>query len=47
MMKIIGWDFYSRGKNESQDGDYLPLSYKTRLLIPEIDKSILEKYRNT
>lgn len=25
-------------------GDYLPLSYKTRLLIPEINKEILKKY---
>lgn len=39
--KDFGWDFYSRNKSVT---DCLPISYKTRLLLPKIDTSILEKY---
>lgn len=39
--ETYGWDFYSRNKSVT---DELPISYKTRLLIPNIDTSILKKY---
>lgn len=42
--KQYGFDFYSRGKNEGMTGDRLPLSYKTRLVVPQIYQAILDKY---
>ena len=42
--KEYGFDFYSRGKNEGLAGDRLPLSYKTRLVVPPINQAILDKY---
>lgn len=38
----FGWDMYSRNKSIT---DCLPISYKTKLLMPEINTEVLNKYK--
>lgn len=39
--KDYGWDFYSRNPSVV---DQLPTSYKTKLVVPNLDKDIMAKY---
>ena len=39
--KKYGWDFYSRNKSVT---DCLPISYKTKLLFPELYTTLLDQY---
>ena len=39
--KDYGWDFYSRNPSVV---DQLPTSYKTKLVVPDLDKDIMAKY---
>lgn len=39
--KRYGFDFYSRNKSVK---DCLPISYRTKLLVPELNKDILDRY---
>jgi ATP-dependent DNA ligase len=39
--KDHGWDFYSRNLSVS---DCLPISYRTKLLVPPMDNNILQQY---